>query len=132
MQFGEKSRSVYTRLKALKELFSLIAFIRVLMVVNVVETSSFDILIFDAIHFRLLILLKISGVFPFRIEVLPGIFFDGRGARDYPMACAGTLLLSGEQGRFSTKVHHLRSFLTSKKRNLRSFLTFKKRNLRSF
>ena len=57
MQFGEKSRSVYTRLKALKELFSLIAFIRVLMVVNVVETSPFDILIFDTFDFRLLILL---------------------------------------------------------------------------
>ena len=57
MQFGEKSRSVYTRLKALKELFSLIAFIRVLMVVNVVETSPFDILIFDTFDFRLLTLL---------------------------------------------------------------------------
>ena len=57
VQIGEKSRSVYTRLKALKELFSLMAFIRVLMVVNVVETSPFDILIFDTYDFRLLILL---------------------------------------------------------------------------
>ena len=57
MQLGEKSRGVYTRLKALKELFSLIAFIRVLIVVNVVETSPFDILIVDTFDFRLLILL---------------------------------------------------------------------------
>ena len=63
MQFGEKSRGVCTRLKALKELFSLIAFIRVLIVVNGVETSPFDILIFDTFDFRLLILLKMSGVY---------------------------------------------------------------------
>ena len=57
VQIGEKSRSVYTRLKALKELFSLMALIGVFIVVNVVETSPFDILIFDTFDFRLLILL---------------------------------------------------------------------------
>ena len=57
MQFGEKSRGVYTRLKALKELLSIIAFIVVLMVVNVVETSPFDVIIFDSFDFRLLTLL---------------------------------------------------------------------------
>ena len=65
MQFDEKSRSVYTRLKALKEIFSLMAFIRVLIVVNVVETSPFGSLMFDAFDFRLLILLSIYGVYCF-------------------------------------------------------------------
>ena len=79
MQFGEKSRSVYTRLKALKELFSLMAFIRVLIVVNVVETSPFDILIFDTFDFRLLILLKMSGVVKIsrsgNVDIGPDFFY---------------------------------------------------------